>query len=161
MTNGNSLQKLIFINRAANEIMQAYGLLEDGWRFEISNTKQSVGRCRHAPDRIIEYSKWYLDETDEQILDTILHEIAHALVGPGHGHDDMWKQMCLMVGAKPDRLVEDVQSTIKYNYVLKCVNPDCTKPAKIYRHRLKEAASRYYCINCGTYLKAFRLKYTQ
>ena len=29
----------------------------------------------------------------KDIQDTILHEIAHALVGPKHGHNKVWKEM--------------------------------------------------------------------
>ena len=38
----------------------------------------------------------------DEVRDTILHEIAHALVGPGHGHDAVWKAKCVEVGAKPE-----------------------------------------------------------
>lgn len=37
------------------------------------------------------------------IRDTILHEIAHALVGPNHCHDLVWKAKCLEIGATPRR----------------------------------------------------------
>src|SRR4051812_12271673 len=36
-------------------------------------------------------------------LDTLLHEIAHALVGPGHGHGPAWRRKCREVGARPVR----------------------------------------------------------
>jgi hypothetical protein len=39
----------------------------------------------------------------EEIVDTILHEIAHALVGPRHGHDTVWKAKCTDIGARPER----------------------------------------------------------
>lgn len=41
--------------------------------------------------------------TLEETKDTVLHEIAHDLTGPGHGHDGFWKQKCLLVGAGPER----------------------------------------------------------
>ena len=39
----------------------------------------------------------------EEVRDTILHEVAHALVGPGHGHDTVWKATAAQVGARPQR----------------------------------------------------------
>ena len=154
-----TLEKIIFVKQTANRLMREHGLTEDGWRFEISNTKQSLGRCRHGM-KVIEYSKWYLDEPEDQVVDTILHEIAHALVGPNHGHDEVWKWKCIEVGARPERVVEDVQSKLRYNFVIKCVNPECRRPYKGYRHRLKrEAVSRMYCKGCGAYVKAFKLVY--
>jgi predicted SprT family Zn-dependent metalloprotease len=53
---------------------------------------------RGRPGRI-ELSKHYvLRNPEHEVLDTILHEIAHALVGPGHGHDEVWKAKCVEVG---------------------------------------------------------------
>ena len=48
---------------------------------------------------------WYRADLSslDQVRDTILHEIAHALVGPGHGHDAVWKRKCREVGARPER----------------------------------------------------------
>jgi predicted SprT family Zn-dependent metalloprotease len=36
-----------------------------------------------------------------EVRDTILHEIAHVLVGPGHGHGAAWQAVAKSVGAKP------------------------------------------------------------
>jgi len=40
---------------------------------------------------------------DLDINDTILHEIAHALVGPNHGHDSVWKTMAKKIGCSAKR----------------------------------------------------------
>jgi len=42
----------------------------------------------------------------EQVRDTILHEIAHALT-PGDGHGAKWKAACIAIGAKPVRCFVD------------------------------------------------------
>jgi len=39
------------------------------------------------------------ERSDELVRDTLLHEIAHALVGTAHGHDEVWKAKCLEIGA--------------------------------------------------------------
>lgn len=53
--------------------------------------------------RTIKLSKPYLTVgSDEEILDTIRHEIAHALA-PLDGHGRLWKLQCLVVGCKPLR----------------------------------------------------------
>lgn len=41
--------------------------------------------------------------TREEVNDLILHEIAHALVGGDHGHDEVWKAKCVEIGARPER----------------------------------------------------------
>lgn len=39
-------------------------------------------------------------ESHPQLACTTLHELAHALVGPGHGHDKVWKEACLKLGLR-------------------------------------------------------------
>jgi predicted SprT family Zn-dependent metalloprotease len=43
---------------------------------------------------------------EAEVVDTILHEIAHALT-PGDGHGPAWKAACLRIGAKPVRCYTD------------------------------------------------------
>ena len=37
----------------------------------------------------------------EELLDTTLHEIAHALAGPEHDHDIVWQKWAVKLGARP------------------------------------------------------------
>jgi predicted SprT family Zn-dependent metalloprotease len=46
-----------------------------------------MGLCLYEP-KAIELSLHFIERNAEDVIrDTLLHEIAHALVGPGHGHD--------------------------------------------------------------------------
>lgn len=139
------LRKLEFTQSLANELMQEHGLSE--WKFQLSNQKERVGECRHA-EKVIRYSQHYIEKTPEsEIRDTILHEIAHALVGSGHGHDWTWKMKCLEIGAKPERLTWESQTTANHNYRITCNG--CGKSWK--RHRLKRGYlnGRYVSTCCG------------
>ena len=42
-------------------------------------------------------------ENEEEIKDTVLHEIAHAIAGGNHHHDRVWKDVCNRLGCKPSR----------------------------------------------------------
>ena len=43
------------------------------------------------------------EDYEEDIKDTVLHEIAHAIVGGIHHHDCVWKACCNKIGAEPTR----------------------------------------------------------
>ena len=77
--------------------MSLHGLHE--WSFAYNRRKRALGFCFYEPRRI-ELSIHFVEHNSlEAIRDTLLHEIAHALVGPGHGHDAVWKCQCLRIGA--------------------------------------------------------------
>jgi predicted SprT family Zn-dependent metalloprotease len=86
----------------ALHLLTAHGLSD--WSFAFNRSKRQMGCCCYGP-KVIELSRHFVERNDlDLIRDTLLHEIAHALVGPGHGHDAVWKAMCLRIGAKPERL---------------------------------------------------------
>lgn len=87
----------------ARRMMRAWGLR--GWEFRFNRRRQEVGACIFPsggrPGRI-ELSRWFvLLNPWWEILDTVRHEIAHALAGPYH--DTKWKRMCAILGATPER----------------------------------------------------------
>ncbi len=42
-------------------------------------------------------------EDVEAVQQTVLHEVAHAMVGPGHGHGPIWKQVAYSIGVHRPR----------------------------------------------------------
>lgn len=142
-----SLEGLIETQRLANELMKEFGLLDDGWTFRFSNKKTIIGTCYHD-EKVIEFSKWYVESHQSEIDDTIRHEIAHALVGSDHGHDHVWRSMCLKVGARPERCYDsnapEIKTNGKHNYVLEC--PDCNLRWR--RYRMTRRAWYAICPNC-------------
>lgn len=68
------------------------------WTFGFDNAKRRAGACDFARHRITlsrYLSARYDDHTNRQ---TILHEIAHALVGAEAGHNAQWKRSALSLG---------------------------------------------------------------
>jgi predicted SprT family Zn-dependent metalloprotease len=95
-----------FIKALALSYMEEHGLIEEGWKFKWDTAKKRGGVCYHSR-KTIGLSKFVAKyRTYEETEDTILHEIAHALVGPGHGHGPVWKAKAREIGAKPERCFE-------------------------------------------------------
>ena len=74
----------------------------------------------------------------EETKDVVLHEIAHALTGRGHGHDAVWKRMCIKVGARPERCYKSEENggtvkTTKGKY--KLINKDTGEVYRYYYRR--------------------------
>lgn len=76
------------------------------WSFRWDYAKCRLGSCcftRHEITLSIHFVMRNYENT-EQIHDTILHELAHALVWEHHrerGHGSLWKSWCLRLGAIP------------------------------------------------------------
>jgi len=73
---------------------------------KISNTRRSIGRCIKSRKRgsvLIELSGFFWDHLSEEgALDTIKHEVAHAIAPHGAGHNRVWKAIATKLGARPD-----------------------------------------------------------
>ena len=85
----------------ARELMDQHGLHE--WSFRIDTAKTRMGACWHRKRQISLSEKHINFSREDEVIDTILHEIAHALVGRKHGHNKVWKDMCVKIGARPNR----------------------------------------------------------
>src|SRR5271165_928788 len=102
-----------------------------------------MGLCAYAR-RTIELSTYFVERNgQEEILDTVLHEIAHALVGPGHGHDAVWKRKCVEIGARPARCGNAEMPEGRWR--ASCRN--CGRHFN--RHRRPKRLKGWYCPECG------------
>jgi predicted SprT family Zn-dependent metalloprotease len=101
-TTTHSSPRCLQARELALGLLAVHGL--GSWSFTFNRSKRQMGCCRFEL-KVIELSRHFVERNARNLIrDTLLHEIAHALVGPGHGHDAVWKAMCVRVGAKPERL---------------------------------------------------------
>lgn len=128
--------------------MQEYGL--QTWTFKFDNAKRRLGYCNFST-RTISLSQYFVNcenVTFMEISDTVLHEIAHAIVGARHGHDGVWKAKAIEIGCDGKRCA-NTKWKPQPNYEIKCIS--C---GEVYhRHRLKlDFFEKAYCGRCRNQL---------
>jgi predicted SprT family Zn-dependent metalloprotease len=151
--------KLLYVRLAAESLLKYFGLRH--WVFDFNKRKTDFGLCKFPRNRkikggIIELSSpFVLVNEFDAINDVLLHEIAHALVGRNHNHDNIWKNKAEEIGAKPLRLIYNATFPA-HSYRAICRK--CEK--RFYRYR-QVAYNRYvYCPNCGKKHKLHFERYT-
>jgi predicted SprT family Zn-dependent metalloprotease len=93
--------ELMAAHRLATDLMAQHGL--GGWTFRFDNARARFGACRYQ-SRQISLSRHLTRLCSEaEVRNTLLHEIAHALVGRVHGHDEVWRRTALAIGSDGKR----------------------------------------------------------
>lgn len=116
-----------------------------GWRFAFDSAKRRFGCCNYSLGQISLSSSLVALNNMETVELTIKHEIAHAVVGYGHGHNNVWRRKLIEIGGDGKRCYSDNNVNIpEANYILTC--PNCGKTVK--RHRLTDRSKRMACSNC-------------
>ncbi len=84
-----------------NKKLAEHGLKARGWTGHLDSALRRFGVCYYAKKRISLSRHLVALNSDEETLDTILHEIAHALAGPEAGHGLQWRTVASRLGADP------------------------------------------------------------
>lgn len=124
----------------AEELLAASGLAE--WQVVIDRAKTRAGVCRYGA-RVIGLSGplTALHSADE-VRDTILHEIAHALVGPAHKHDAVWRAEAARLGCSARTCLPTDAPKVPAPWV-----GTCPAGHTVQRHRRPERSSS--CPRCN------------
>jgi predicted SprT family Zn-dependent metalloprotease len=126
----------------AFKLIRANGLID--WDFKLNKNKRRLGVCKEYIKRIELSEHYVLRNEYEHVTDTILHEIAHALVGAEHGHDAVWKDMCLRLGCTPKACENAVEMPVG-DWRAQC--PGCKQ--LFHRHKKPARLRGMYCVPCG------------
>jgi len=110
------------IRRDARATMDAHGLTD--WRLVFDSAVRRAGVTRFDR-KVISLSgplmrKYAEAGAHDQVHDTVLHEIAHALAGPRYGHDATWRAIARRIGASGLRTVAPDAPTIETDWVGTC-----------------------------------------
>jgi predicted SprT family Zn-dependent metalloprotease len=141
MTAEEFTERIRQVRQLGYDLMAKHNL--PGWTFAFNRRKSYMGLCLYHI-RTIEVSVYLvLNNPDEEVVDTILHEIAHALVGPEHGHDAIWKRKCLDIGARPIRCGDADMPLGRWR-------ASCGQCGKsFHRHRKPAKLRGWFCRGCG------------
>jgi len=135
--------------------------LPSEWKFAWNKRKSALGVCNYTRKTIFLSEYFVARISDEEVKDTILHEIAHALawIEYGHkGHGWQWKRVCVRIGAKPVRCHTGTVDNPNYRYKIKC---ECGQEHG--RHRFNKAKikqlqagwSWFNCRKCGSRMDVY------
>lgn len=106
----------------ALSLMEEHGILSK-WNFDYDRSKRRFGLCDHT-HKVISLSYHLVALNNEQkVRDIILHEIAHAVVGPGKAHGAEWRKVAANIGCSAERCYtrEDTKVPAR-TYVGRCPN---------------------------------------
>lgn len=134
--------------RTARRKLEEHGL--GAVPVEISTrAKRRAGAAffRHGKPWKLQLAAWLLDTaSEEEILETILHEIAHLLAGPRAGHGPKWKVIARSIGCTAERCHS--LDTPPEKWEGRCAHRDCAFSYVYKRHRLIRRTRRGICPKC-------------
>jgi predicted SprT family Zn-dependent metalloprotease len=144
MTNSEALNLM-------EDMMQLHGL--HGWKAIINNNRSRLGYC-HWYKKTIALSTYHATgSSDDAIMNTILHEIAHALVGPSSDpHGPAWQRKALEIGCNAQRC--GVMNAPK-KFTGHC--PSCKKEYQVNRRTTFACGDCCKQYNNGRYAEKYRV----
>ncbi|VGO22819.1 SprT family zinc-dependent metalloprotease [Pontiella sulfatireligans] len=132
------VQRMESILKTALELVTGHGLKK--WRFKFDHSTRRAGCCNYRDKTISIAFSLAQAGSDEDIRDTILHEIAHALVGKRHNHDAVWKAKAMEIGCTGER-------THRLQFAPPRWSVTCEN--RCWTHTAQQRNSRLVCRKCG------------
>jgi len=139
------------IKSEAIRLMKTHGLGDWTFQFDARPVRR-FGRCSYGLETIsLSIKPIEAGRSWKNTRNTLLHEIAHALVGRGHGHDMVWRAKAIEIGCDgkthSDAELSDPSKIFKY---------EATCPNGHKRYRNKPPRGRQSCGSCSS---SFNLDY--
>lgn len=132
------IQKMENACRTAVHLLSEHGL--DNWHFKFDHSTRRAGSCNYSNRRITLSFNLARNGSAEEIRETLLHEIAHALVGKNHNHDAVWRAKAQAIGCTGERTHQMKFATARWR--VRCEN-DC------WSHTAERRNPHLICKKCG------------
>ena len=123
-TGGMTMQQVVDHAAQLRERHLNTGAQATWWRFRFETATSRAGICRYTTRTIALSVSYVLRAPWNDIRDTLLHEVAHAIVGPGHAHDAVWQTAARRIGCTAKRCSTVTRS--RKRWIGKC--PRCRDP---------------------------------
>lgn len=129
------------VEEMARRLMSQHGLGD--WHFKFDRARKRAGACSSSR-RTISLSRALMELFSvDDVQETILHEIAHALVGDRHGHDVVWRAKARQLGATGRARLPAHLPAVPGRWVGRCPNGH-----EVHRHR-RPSPRPVSCARCS------------
>lgn len=119
-------------------MLDEHDLLDRGWTVTWDNARRRAGFCWY-PKRTIGFSRFIAERVSElDFMDTVAHEVAHALVGGDHGHDAVWRRKAIELGGSGIRTHDFFDPQAPWIGV-------CEHGKRFNRYKTPRSGATYYC----------------
>ena len=118
------MKALVKYETIASDMLVKHNLT--GWKFVWNNrtSNGTWGICKYKQKEIHLNKRYALVESEENVIDTITHEVAHVLT-KGDGHGEAWKSKCRELGCKDEQFKNLEKTNINKLAKYKGTCPTC------------------------------------
>lgn len=134
-----------------------------GWKMGYDKASSRAGAC-HGSKKLITLSKHFvLHNTAEEIKNTIVHEIAHAIDNEDRGysnHDGRWKAIAIALGDDGSRCYDSEKVVMpEGKHLYACIH--CSKEIRYHKRKTRKVACSDCCnkYNGRRYSEKYLLAY--
>lgn len=120
--------------------------LPSDWKFRFNRRVRDLGLCNYRKKTIYLSIYYIMEASDADVINTIKHEIAHALMPQGEGHGARWRALFLQMGGNGKRCTDvHIMTAKKPFWVISCAN-GCWETG--YFWKKEPDKSRHHCATC-------------
>lgn len=84
-----------------NALLREFNLAGQGWSVALDKSSWHAGLTRFDQKQIVLSVRAIEQYSNDEMEEVILHELGHALVGPGHAHGRTWARQVRELGGTP------------------------------------------------------------